>query len=106
MSIAESNRVFIRIARAIARVSILLVALSIGAALIFAPAPAHGRRHNPHPTATPRPAGPALESETQVLAYDVSIYRDEHGCGGAYFEIKRGFHLEYTSRPLCDAALR
>ncbi|MGH7781542.1 MAG: hypothetical protein ACREQR_17145 [Candidatus Binataceae bacterium] len=75
--------------------------------MIFAPAAATARqRHHPHPTPAPRPSGPVLESETQVLDYDVSIYRDEHGCGGAYFEIKRGFHLEYTSRPLCDAVLR
>lgn len=103
----ESYRLFICLARAVARVSILLGVVSIGGALIFSPAPAHGRlHHKAHATATPRPAGPVLESETQLLSYDVSIYRDEHGCGGAYFEIKRGFHLEYTSRPLCDAILR
>ncbi|MHB8383569.1 MAG: hypothetical protein ACYDC3_14675 [Candidatus Binataceae bacterium] len=106
---AESNRLFIRrLDRVvpIARVPVLLVAVCFCLALITASAPAQGRRrHKPHPTPTPR-AAPVLESETQVHAYDVSIYRDEHGCGGAYFEIKRGYHLEYTSRPLCDAVLR
>jgi len=98
----ESKRPFFRIARAIGRASILLVA-----AILLASATAYARqRHHAHPAATPRPSGPTLESETQVLAYDVSIYRDDRGCGGAYFEIKRGYHLEYTSRPICDAALR
>ncbi len=52
------------------------------------------------------PIGPVLESDTQVLGYDVLIYRDQEGCGGAYFEVNRGSHLIYTSHPLCDAVLR
>jgi hypothetical protein len=98
----QSTRLMMRLGRAVACASILL-----GFVLMFGAATAHPRRrHHAHPAATPRPSGPTLESETQVLAYDVSIYRDDRGCGGAYFEIKRGYHLEYTSRPLCDAALR
>lgn len=91
--------------RALARAAILFASIMTITAIAAAPASAR-QRHLSRPAATPKSAGPTLESETQVGAYDVSIYRDDHGCGGAYFEIKRGYHLEYSSRSLCDAALR
>lgn len=103
----QSNRFILRLACAASCVWIPLAAAALCAVLVLAPGAAHARRrHHAHPAPTPRPSGPVLDSETQVLAYDVSIFRDDHGCGGAYFEIKRGYHLDYTSHPLCDAALR
>jgi hypothetical protein len=49
--------------------------------------------------------GPTLSAQETIAGYTVWIYADP-GCGGSYFNLTHAGRMLFTSRPLCDAALR